>query len=180
MQGTWLQPNIRRLMITPTKSLPGLIPCRETSHLAPFIPLQGDENEKNNAQLGCGVSAVFHLNGERNDKIRQSRYQLCKMPDDPLYFLILHIFLPPNLRYPEYGVGTEKDLLKSVCDALTRCCTYLDATQTRMVERLARMLRRMMKDASAFGEQVVELGENGTMPLHSWETLPSRRWRREL
>lgn len=89
------------------------------------------------------------------------------MLDDPLYFLILHLFLPPNLPYPSgHNVLHEEELLKSVYDALTRFCACLDATQSPMVDRCTQMLRCMMENPDAFGKQVVELGENDCLAVH--------------
>lgn len=101
----------------------------------------------------------------KQGRVRRSPSRSADAFDDPLNFLILHLFLPPNLPHPSgQNVWHNKELLKSVYDALTRFRECLDLTQSPMVDRCARMVRRMMKNPDAFGKQVVELEENGTVP----------------
>ncbi|KAL8381992.1 hypothetical protein RB595_005989 [Gaeumannomyces hyphopodioides] len=86
--------------------------------------------------------------------------------DISLHFSILHLFLPPNLPHPPGRAMHEKELLKSVYDSLTRFCECLDATRSPMVHRCTQMLRCMMGPPDAFGDQLVELGENDCLAVH--------------
>lgn len=71
------------------------------------------------------------------------------LADEPLYFLIRHIFLPPKLPCPNTkstatGTTGEDELMKTVHDALTQFPAYLDAADTLVLDRCARMLKCMM------------------------------------
>jgi len=91
--------------------------------------------------------------------------------DEPLHFIIRHIFLPPcpNTRGITNSTANEGELMQTVHDALTLFRDVLDAAQSQVLGRCIRMLKCMMDarthippDTDVLEQQMAVLGDNGT------------------
>ncbi|KAK5658652.1 hypothetical protein OQA88_2048 [Cercophora sp. LCS_1] len=96
--------------------------------------------------------------------------------DEPLHFLIHHIFLPPCPSTSIRANATnERELMRTVYDALRMFCASLDVPQSHVVDRCTQMLKCMMDahnelnmglNIKVLKQQMAGLRNNGSLAVY--------------